>query len=378
MSAPAVSGPGGRFVSGPGATLASAPTGAAGLPESYATGCVWVTATDPRRLLVQWDFTEQQLRDFAAQVEDRRLILNVRPTGGAPGSGVTVVLPGGARSWFVALPQGGDLVAELGGYAAPGRWRTLAASTVIRAAAERPEEAEAAAFATIPVDVPFAEVFAKVKAVAPLCAPLIEVLQQLRATGFIGLPELGPAAAPAWTPEQERALAEVLHVAPDRRVWVGSLDITELVRDTLEGGPRALSSLALAGSADARDRLARGAAKPGVSSLEAAGEAPRTRGFWFNVNAELIVYGATEPDARLTVAGRAVKLRPDGSFTLRFALPDGDYELPVLAVAADGAESRSARLEFRRATEYRGADAHPQDPGLKPPTGPNVDRASQS
>ncbi len=304
--------------------------------------------------------------------------MSVRPPGGAAGSGITVVLPGGARSWFVALSHGGELVAELGGYAARGRWKSLATSDVIRVAVERPAGTEAAAFATIPVDVPFAEVFAKVKEVAPVSAPLIEMLQQLREAGFVGLPELGPAAVPSWTPEQERALAEVLYVAPDRRVWVGSLDITELVRDALEGGAMAPSSLALAGGAAARERLAGGAASPGVSSLEAAGNAPTARGFWFNVNAELIVYGATEPDARLTVAGRAVTLRPDGSFALRFALPDGDYELPVVAVAADGAESRSARLEFRRATEYRGADTHPQNPKLKPPSGPNVPDATQS
>jgi hypothetical protein len=121
-----------------------------------------------------------------------------------------------------------------------------------------------------------------------------------------------------------------------------------------------------------------GAVPGAVSSLEAGGEAPGRRGFWFNVNAELIVYGATEPDARLTVAGRPVKLRPDGSFALRFALPDGEYELPVRAVAADGADSRSARLQFRRATEYRGAEAHPPDPRLAPPTGDNVHRAVQS
>lgn len=375
-SAPVVSGPGGRFVTGPGANPIPSPSGVEELPESYATDRVWVTATDPRRLLVQWDFTEPQLRRFAAEVEAGRLILNVRSPSGAPGNGITVVLPTAARSWFVVLPHGGDFFAELGGYVALGRWRTLATSSVITLGTERPVEADAAAFATVPVDVPFSEIFAKVKAVAPISAPLIEVIQQLRAGGFSGLPEIGPASAPAWTPEQERALAEVLHVAPDRRVWVGSLDITELVRDVMQSTPLAPSSLSLAGAAEARSRLAAEAGKPGVSSLEAAGDAPRSRGFWFNVNAELIVYGATEPDARLTVAGRAVKLRPDGSFALRFALPDGEYELPVLAVAADGAEARSARLEFRRATEYRGADAHPQDPGLKPPAGPNVDRAA--
>ena len=49
----------------------------------------------------------------------------------------------------------------------------------------------------------------------------------------------------------------------------------------------------------------------------------RAKGFWFNVNAELIIYGATEPTARVTLGGHEIKLRPDGTFSYRFSLPDG-------------------------------------------------------
>jgi hypothetical protein len=63
------------------------------------------------------------------------------------------------------------------------------------------------------------------------------------------------------------------------------------------------------------------------------------RAFWFRVGTELIVYGATEPDARVTVQGREIKLRPDGTFTLRFALPDGRQVIPATAESADGEES---------------------------------------
>jgi hypothetical protein len=76
--------------------------------------------------------------------------------------------------------------------------------------------------------------------------------------------------------------------------------------------------------------------------------------FWLQVNVELIVYGATDPDAQVTVAGRPVELRPDGTFSLRFSLPDGDYELPVAAVSADGGQGRAAHLRFNRQTEYHG------------------------
>jgi hypothetical protein len=98
------------------------------------------------------------------------------------------------------------------------------------------------------------------------------------------------------------------------------------------------------------------------------GGAERPRGFWFNVNAELIIYGATEPDASVTIGDRPIKLRPDGSFSFRFALPDGQYSLPAAAHSADGVETRRAHLKFSRETAYQGeVGAHPQDKKLKPP-----------
>ena len=371
---PAVSGPGDRFFTGSASGPVHLPD--AGLPESYGTGRVWVTLADPQRLLVQWDFSADQLRTAASQSVDGHLILSVRPATAPPGGGVLVVLPAGATSWFVTVTGGGTYLAELGCYQPPREWKSLGVSEPVAVPADKPAPTESAEFATIPVDVPFAEIFAKVKEAAEVSAPLIEAINQLREAGFTALPEIGAAAPPAWTPEQQRALAEVLHVAPNRRVWVGSLDVTELVREAAgEGASAPSSSAALAAGEEAAGPKGIRRLAGEVSSLEAGGAAPGRRSFWFNVNAELIVYGATEPDAKLTVAGRPVKLRPDGSFALRFALPDGEYELPVRAVSADDAEVRSARLEFRRATEYRGAETHLPDPALRPPKGEHVNRS---
>ena len=167
-----------------------------------------------------------------------------------------------------------------------------------------------------------------------------------------------------WTPAQERALAEVISMDHVRRVWMGSLEITELIRrqyvnelasmaaaELVELAPGAPSS-----PVEAFGGISSPVAKPGV----------RGKGFWFNVNAELIVYGATEPDATVSIGGRKIKLRPDGSFSYRFALPDGDYEMPVVAISADETDGRAAELKFSRGTEYRGdVGAHPQDPSLQ-------------
>ncbi|HYH02766.1 MAG TPA: DUF4912 domain-containing protein [Bacillota bacterium] len=63
------------------------------------------------------------------------------------------------------------------------------------------------------------------------------------------------------------------------------------------------------------------------------------RKFWLVLNTELIVYGATEPDAQVTIQGEPITLRPDGTFTLRFALPDGTQNIPVVAHSADGIDT---------------------------------------
>jgi hypothetical protein len=83
-------------------------------------------------------------------------------------------------------------------------------------------------------------------------------------------------------------------------------------------------------------------ASPGMASMSSpAKKAPKgQRKFWMVVNTELIVYGATEPDATVTVQGKEIKLRPDGTFSLRFALPDGTQVIPVKGVAADKLEER--------------------------------------
>jgi hypothetical protein len=92
----------------------------------------------------------------------------------------------------------------------------------------------------------------------------------------------------------------------------------------------------------------------GVSQMSSFGASPvkiKKRGFWFVLDCELIVYGATEPGATVTLGGKPVQLRPDGTFTLRFALPDGKIELDAHACSADGLEERIIKSVVERNTE---------------------------
>jgi hypothetical protein len=101
-------------------------------------------------------------------------------------------------------------------------------------------------------------------------------------------------------------------------------------------------------------------AVPTVSGLNMSGvgfsaSAPpiRPRQFWLVADAELIVYGATEPDATVTIGGRPIKLNPDGTFRFQMSFQDGVIDYPILAVAADGVQTRSVHMKFERETPSR-------------------------
>ena len=88
--------------------------------------------------------------------------------------------------------------------------------------------------------------------------------------------------------------------------------------------------------------------KCGVGSDAASFRKPQ---FAFHVDAELIVYGQTRPDAYVTLAGQPVKLRSDGTFTVRRAMPDRREVLPVVAGSGDGLEQRTVILAIERNTK---------------------------
>ncbi len=103
------------------------------------------------------------------------------------------------------------------------------------------------------------------------------------------------------------------------------------------------------------ERLRRPLHSPAITSFGSGGLGGllggKQRKFWFQLDAELIVYGATEPNARVTLQGEPVKLRPDGTFTMRFSLPDSRQIIPAVATSPDGIEERTIVLAVERNTK---------------------------
>jgi hypothetical protein len=101
------------------------------------------------------------------------------------------------------------------------------------------------------------------------------------------------------------------------------------------------------------ERLRRPMGSPAVTSFgSGAFQFGKQRGFWFQLDAELIVYGATEPTAKVTLQGEPIKLRSDGTFTMRFSLPDSRQIIPAVAMSADGVEERTIVLAVERNTKH--------------------------
>ena len=367
-SAPAApaSGPGHRYALGPTASheKSSAP---AALPDSYGTRKLLLTARDPHWLYAHWDLSQEQLKKYNQLSADRHLVLRIfkNEHTGEPFSQIHVHPE--SRNWFVPVDAGSTrYLGELGYFDKASKWNSISISPATLTPPDSLSEDTTVRFATIPSDVPFEQLLSLVKEAIRQHVPLLEAIQQLRAAGHKDLPKISRSSTTRWTPEQEKALASVVTMDQVRRVWIGSLEITELIRRQLF---QDLSSITLA-----QLPTSPGGAVSSIGSLSSAfGGVARRKGFWFNVNAELIIYGATEPDASVEIGGRTIKLRPDGTFSFRFILPDGTYDLPAQATSADGDDSRRAALRFSRSTDYQGdVGAHPQDPRMKPPLAANV------
>ncbi|HVY69002.1 MAG TPA: DUF4912 domain-containing protein [Verrucomicrobiae bacterium] len=392
-----VSGPGERFAVKP--AVASVPAmpepvaeAPASLPASYNTGRLFLAARDPHWLFLSWDFPVETLDRLRAKSPDRllRLRIHERDTGGKVVS--EIALPANARSWFERVGRpGARFAAQLGYYQSERDWMAVATSESVETPGESPAPEQPARFETLPAEVSLRELTELARASGYADKPLLEVLHELRNAGQ---PIVPPPSAPVtdWTPEREAALSRVMHPLAwrdrTRRDTISSLDLLELLKSHLGAGPGGptdfggdieLSSAGLAGAVPGLPPGAEGG--PGLSGAEASpaagfGAPPEEgeKSFWFNVNAELIIYGATEPTAKVTLGGRAIQLRRDGTFSYRFALPDGHYELEAVALSADGSDGRAAKLRFRRETNYRGVvGAHPQDPRLKTPHAHHVE-----
>lgn len=328
----ALTGPGQKYALGPAAAGLQVAHEDAVLPEAYGTGKLLLAARDPHWLYAHWDLTPSQQRQYNALSADRHLVVRVYPGAVVERPAREVHVHPESRHWFIHVEHAEtQYVAELG-YYQPGRqWLSLAFSPPTVTPAEAVSTDQTVRFVTIPVHVPLSQLAALAKQTVPVDLPPMEAAR-------------------------EHALAELVGLHLVQQEGISSAEVGEVVPGRSEGEVAAGESVEAAPA---------GGEVESVSSPSGAREA-RPAGFWFSINAELILYGATEPDASVTIGGRPIQLRPDGTFSCRFALPDGEHVVSLSALSARD-DLRQAELRFSRHTDYQGeGSAAPQDQSLEP------------
>ena len=68
--------------------------------------------------------------------------------------------------------------------------------------------------------------------------------------------------------------------------------------------------------------------------------------FWFEADAELIIHGATEPGATVTIGGNQIKVKPNGTFHLRIPFTEEIMEYLMMSSAANSNKSKTISMKF--------------------------------
>jgi hypothetical protein len=278
-------------------------------PRPVAETRVVFLPRDPQWAYAFWEIADSD-REGALAAGATQLCLRVADVTGLPGGSShphtlqEVVVDSHATEWYLPVPLSDrDYRVELG-FRSPAGWVSLAFSSVARVPALHPSE---------------------------------QILDQFIPFSLDALPD---DSTPI--PFSEKAgggLHERLYqtaTARWRRLGRGS----EAFHEFGEGGDLA-AGLHLSGA---------GQWASGRTESGAGGVSTRQRAFWLVADAELIVYGATDPSARLTIGGEEVPLSAEGTFCIQVPFRDGQQLYPIEAVAADGEQRRNITLEFRRTT----------------------------
>ena len=317
-------------------TLASVDEGLADLPEGYGESRIVLMPRDPQWGYCYWDVSNEHKEDLRRQ-GGQQLALRIYDAtdisleAQSPHSIQEYPCDEMAREWYVPIPVSDrDYVVDIGYRCADGRWLVLARSAEVRIPPVYPSDWIEDKFLTISWDEDL-----RGKTFAKLVPP------SLRQTGVdaAGNPIYDEIFGMAESAEAMRVAGSLfgsMHQVPEQAIssYIFPSGVGMWALPTASG-------INMSGV--------------GMSGVGFSASAPpiRPRKFWLVADAELIVYGATEPDAKVTVGGRPIKLNPDGTFRFQMSFQDGVIDYPIVAVAADGEQTRSIHMNFERETPSR-------------------------
>ncbi|MDR2170058.1 MAG: DUF4912 domain-containing protein [Planctomycetaceae bacterium] len=74
------------------------------------------------------------------------------------------------------------------------------------------------------------------------------------------------------------------------------------------------------------------------------------RNFDFNVDVDIIIHGKTDPSVQVTVKNEPITINSDGTFSVRFSIPEKRHVFPIEAEGSDGVEVQRVILTMERNT----------------------------
>jgi hypothetical protein len=324
-----------------GGSLADVDEGLADLPGGYGESRVVLLPRDPQWAYAYWDIPndhKEELRREGGQQLALRIydVTDIDLDYQSPHSIQEYPADELAREWYLPIPVSDrDYVIDIGYRTGDGRWLVLARSARVHIPPVYPSDWIEDVFITVDFEEDL-----RGKTLYELVPPAKKI-----ATG-------ATASNPIY--DQIFGLAES---AEAQRVAGSIFGSMQHVPGSVRPEQAISSYIFPSGVGMWAVPTASGINMSGVGmsgvGFSASAVPVRPRKFWLVADAELIVYGATEPDATVTISGRPIKLNSDGTFRFQMSFQDGLIDYPILAVAADGEQTRSIHMKFERETPSR-------------------------
>ncbi|MGQ4647654.1 DUF4912 domain-containing protein [Lyngbya aestuarii] len=329
-----------------GGTLASVDEGLPDLPDGYGESRIVLMPRDPQWAYTYWDIPndhKEELRRQGGQQLALRIydVTDINLEYQSPHSIQEYPSDELAREWYLPIPVSDrDYAVDIGYRCADGRWLVLARSAPVRVPPVYPSDWIEDNFITVGWDEEL-----RGKTFLELVPPSKKAAAGTGITADAnGNPIYDEIFGMAKSAEAQRVAGSLFgsmqHVpgsmVPQQAVssYVFPSGVGMWAVPTMSG--LTMSGVGMSGAGF-------GASMPPM----------RPRQFWLVADAELIVYGATEPDATVTIGGRPIKLNPDGTFRFQMSFQDGLIDYPIMAVAVDGEQTRSIHMKFNRETPSR-------------------------
>ncbi|PSB26427.1 Rho termination protein [filamentous cyanobacterium Phorm 46] len=396
-----------------GGSLSSVDEGLADLPNGYGESRVVLMPRDPEWAYTYWDISndrKQEMRRQGGQQLALRIydVTDVNLEIQSPHSIQEYPCDELAREWYVPIPVSDrDYAIDIGYRCADGRWLVLARSAQVRVPPVYPSDWIEDQFITLDWEEDlrgqtFAELVPPAKKIAQSATAaatysngnaiyeqifgMAESAEALRVAGSVfgsmqhvagsiqqvGIHEqavssyvfpsgVGMWAAPAMSGLTMSGVG--MSGLTTSGVGMSGLTMSGVGMSGLTTSGVGMSGLTMSGVGMSGLTMSgvgmsgltmSGAGMSGVGMSGVGFATPmRPRQFWLVADAELIVYGATEPDATVYIGGQPIKLNADGTFRFQMSFQDGLIDYPIFAVAADGEQNRAVHMKFERETPER-------------------------